>query len=265
MPDLHRRRSVSQTRLSEILVAALDGWSVDHPGREVVDLGGGTGGMAIGLGERGYRVRVVDPSPDALAALGRRTAEVHLNDSVSGLQGDATDLVEVVGATSTDLVVCHKVLEVVDDPGQALAAIRTVLRPCGALSLVVTQRHAAVLTQAIGGPKAAGHHPQGAPGAFCSGAGPPLVGGGHIAQAHRTWAAPGMFDRGQVLTLVRRAGFEVVATHGVGAIADHVAESVLDSEAGAHAELLALEAEVATDAAFQALAPLLHVFATRTS
>lgn len=238
MPDLRRRRSVSQARLSEILIAALDGWSVDHPGREVVDLGGGTGGMAIGLGERGYRVRVVDPSPDALAALGRRTAEVHLNDSVSGLQGDATDLVEVVGAASTDLVVCHKVLEVVDDPDQALAAIRTVLRPGGALSLVVTQRHAAVLTQAIGG---------------------------HIAQAHRTWAAPGMFDRDRILALVRRAGFEVVATHGVGAIADHVAESVLDSEAGAHAELLALEAEVATDAAFQALAPLLHVFATRTS
>ena len=238
MPDLRRRRSVSQARLSEILIAALDGWSVDHPGREVVDLGGGTGGMAIGLGERGYRVRVVDPSPDALAALGRRTAEVHLNDSVSGLQGDATDLVEVVGAASTDLVVCHKVLEVVDDPDQALAAIRTVLRPGGALSLVVTQRHAVVLTQAIGG---------------------------HIAQAHRTWAAPGMFDRDRILALVRRAGFEVVATHGVGAIADHVAESVLDSEAGAHAELLALEAEVATDAAFQALAPLLHVFATRTS
>ena len=238
MPDLRRRRSVSQARLSEILIAALDGWSVDHPGREVVDLGGGTGGMAIGLGERGYRVRVVDPSPDALAALGRRTAEVHLDDSVSGLQGDASDLVEVVGAASTDLVVCHKVLEVVDDPDQALAAIRTVLRPGGALSLVVTQRHAAVLTQAIGG---------------------------HIAQAHRTWAAPGMFDRDRILALVRRAGFEVVATHGVGAIADHVAESVLDSEAGAHAELLALEAEVATDTAFQALAPLLHVFATRTS
>ena len=238
MSDLRRRRTVSQTCLSEILAAALAAWSVDHPGREVVDLGGGTGGMAIGLGESGYRVRVVDPSPDALAALGRRTAEVHLDDSVSGVQGDATDLVEVVGAASTDLVVCHKVLEVVDDPGQALTAVRTVLRPGGALSLVVAQRHAAVLTQALGG---------------------------HIAQARRTWATPGMFDRDQILALVDRAGFAIVAVHGVGAIADHVAESVLDSEAGAHAELLDLEAAVATDAAFQALAPLLHVFAVRSA
>lgn len=237
MSDLRRRRSVSQTRLSEILVAALDDWRADRSGGEVVDLGGGTGGMAIGLGEAGYRVRVVDPSPDALAALSRRTAEVHLDASVSGVQGDATDLVEVVGATSADLVVCHKVLEVVDDPGQALAAIRTVLRPGGALSLVVAQRHAAVLTQALSG---------------------------HIGQARRTWAAPGAFDRSQILALVGQAGFMIVAVHGVGAIADHVAESVLDSEAGAHAELLALEAEIASDTAFQALAPLLHVFAVRS-
>ena len=237
MPDLRRRRSVSQTRLSEILVAALDGWSSGHAGREVVDLGGGTGGMTIELGERGYRVRVVDPSPDALAALERRTAEVQLSDSVSGLQGDATDLVEVVGPAGTDLVVCHKVLEVVDDPAEALAAIHAVLRPGGALSLVIAQWHAAVLTQALGG---------------------------HIAQARRTWAAGG-FDRRRILDLVAGAGFEIVAVHGVGAIADHVPESVLDSEAGAHAELVALEAEVATDAAFQALAPLLHVFAIRTS
>ena len=238
MPDLRRRRSVSQLRLSEILIAALDEWGVGRPGREVVDLGGGTGGMAIGLGERGYQVRVVDPSPDALAALGRRTAEVHLGENISGVQGDATDLVEVVGAASADLVVCHKVLEVVDDPGQALSAIRTVLRPGGALSLVVAQRHAAVLTQALGG---------------------------HIAQARRVWATPGLFDRERILALVDEAGFEIVAVHGVGAVADHVAESVLDSESGAHADLLALEADVATDAAFQALASMLHVFAVRPS
>ena len=74
-----------------------------------------------------------------------------------------------------------------------------------------------------------------------------------------------MFDRERILALVDEAGFEIVAVHGVGAVADHVAESVLDSESGAHADLLALEADVATDAAFQALASMLHVFAVRPS
>ena len=236
MPDLRRRRSVSQTQLADLLEGQLAGWSQRHPGRDVVDLGGGTGGMAMALGAAGYRVRVVDPSPDALAALERRTAEQGLGETVTGVQGDATDLIELVGTGSADLVVCHKVLEVVDDPAEALAAIVGVLRPGGALSLVVAQRHAAVLTQALAG---------------------------HIAQARRTWLDPARYDRQRILDLVATAGFMTIAIHGVGAVADHVAEAVLDAEPGAHAELLALEAEVAADPAFQALAPHLHVFAVR--
>ena len=236
MPDLRRRRSVSQMYLTELLEAQLADWSATHPGRAVVDLGGGTGGMAMGLGAAGYQVRVVDPSPDALAALERRTAEQGLEGAVTGVQGDAGDLLDLVGSGNADLVVCHKVLEVVEDPADALRTIAAVLRPGGVLSLVVAQRHAAVLTQALGG---------------------------HIAQARRTWHDPRRFDRARTLALVTAAGFEVVATHGVGAVADHVTETALEAEAGTHVELLALEAEVAGDPAFQALAPHLHVFARR--
>ncbi|MGH8792796.1 MAG: methyltransferase domain-containing protein, partial [Stackebrandtia sp.] len=38
----------------------------------VVDVGGGTGGFAVPLAEAGFRVTVVDPSPNALAGLARR-------------------------------------------------------------------------------------------------------------------------------------------------------------------------------------------------
>ncbi len=236
MPDQRRRRSVSQSHLDDVLTAQLASWSLAHPGRDVVDLGGGTGGMAMELGANGYRVRVVDPSPDALAALERRTAEEGLADRVTAIQGDATELVEVVGAASADLVICHRVLEVVEDPEEALAAVAGVLRSGGALSLLVAQRHAAVLTQALAG---------------------------HIAQARRAWNDPQRFDRAQILTLVEAAGFEVQAAHGIGTVSGHVAETVLESEPGAHAELLGLEAEVAEDPAFQALAPHLHVFAIK--
>lgn len=236
MPDLRRRRSVSQAHLVDLLTDQLRGWSQGHRGREAVDLGGGTGGMAIALGELGYRVRVVDPSPDALAALERRTIEEGLESQVIGVQGDAGDLVEVIGPGGADLVVCHRVLEVVDDPGEALAAAATVLQPGGALSLLVAQQHAAVLSQALAG---------------------------HLAQARRVWGDPARLQRDRILALVGDAGFDVTATHGVGTVADHVAESVLDGAAGAYAELLSLEEEISGDPAFQALAPHLHVFAVR--
>ena len=53
--------------------------------------------------------------------------------------------------TAPTLVLCHGVLEVVDDPAAALAAIRAVLRPGGVLSLLVAQRHAAVVARAMAG------------------------------------------------------------------------------------------------------------------
>src|SRR3954452_21632841 len=123
------------------------------PGVDVVDVGGGTGGFAVRVAELGAAVTVVDPSPDALAALGRGGRE--LGVAVSAQQGDLSTLLDVVGPASADLVLCHGVLEVVDQPAAALAALRSVLRPDGVLSLVVAQRHAAVIARAM-----AGHFPQ---------------------------------------------------------------------------------------------------------
>ena len=42
---------------------------------DVLDIGGGTGVSAVRVAGLGHRVTVVDPSPDALASLGRRARE----------------------------------------------------------------------------------------------------------------------------------------------------------------------------------------------
>jgi S-adenosylmethionine-dependent methyltransferase len=233
MAKSRRRRSVSQTFLRELLQSQL---AELIPGEsralDIVDLGGGTGGLAAELAGKGHRVTVVDPSPDALASLERRAADAKLTSRITGVQGDAADLVRLVGERSADVVVCHRVLEVVDAPAEALAAMAKVLRPGGVVSLLVSQRHALVLSQALGG---------------------------HIALARRTFADAGRFDHDQVIGLVQRAGFTVLASHGIGAIADHVPEALIDADA--YAELGALESEISQDQALRALAPQLHVFA----
>lgn len=233
MAKSRRRRSVSQTVLRELLDSQL-AELIPGEGRalDIVDLGGGTGGLAAELASRGHRVTVVDPSPDALASLERRAVDAKLTSRITGLQGDASDLVRLSGEHSADVVVCHRVLEVVDSPAEALTAMVTVLRPGGVLSLLVSQRHAVVLSQALAG---------------------------HIALARRTYADSGRFDHDQVIGLVQRAGFTVLASHGIGAIADHVPEALIDAEA--FAELGALEAEISQDPTFRALAPQVHVFA----
>ena len=235
MAESRRRRSVSQTFLQTLLQSQLADL-IPAEGRplDIVDLGGGTGGLAAALARSGHRLTVVDPSPDALASLERRAADAGLTGRIRGLQGDAADLVRLVGVQAADVVVCHRVLEVVDSAPDALAATAGVLRPGGVLSLLVSQRHALVLTQALAG---------------------------HIALARKTFGDRARFDHDQVVGLVERAGFTVLASHGIGAIADHVPEALLEAEAGAYAELAALEAEISQDPAFRALAPLVHVFA----
>lgn len=238
MASREQRGSVRTAVVWDALEAALAGGA-----RDVVDLGGGTGGFAVRLAESGHRVRVVDPSPDALAALARRAREVDVE--VSGLQGDVTDLVDVVGAASADVVLCHGVLEVVD-PGPALDRIGQVLRPGGVLSLVVGQRHAAVIARAM-----SGHFQQ--------------------ARALLDDQAPvdartgRRFTAGEVRDLLAGHGFEASAVQAVRVFADLVPAALVDQEAGAAAALVDLERAIAQRPEYLPLATQVHVLAHAAS
>lgn len=116
---------------------------------DVVDVGAGTGGFAVRLAALGHQVTVVDPSPDALAAASWRAAELGVTLTV--VQGEAGDLAALVGEGAADLVVCHSVLEYVDSPPAAMAAIAQVLRPGGTVSVLAANVVAAVLQRALAG------------------------------------------------------------------------------------------------------------------
>src|SRR5436190_15417337 len=117
------------------------------PPLEVLDLGGGSGGFAVPVAQLGHRVTVVDPSPDSLAALERRAAETSTTNRVRAVQGDAAGLLDLVAAESFDALLCHSVLEVVDDPGEAMRALAQTLRPRGVASVLAVNRVAAVLAR----------------------------------------------------------------------------------------------------------------------
>ena len=229
----------------EVLSAVLAEADPDGRGLDVVDAGGGTGGFAVPLAEAGHRVTVLDPSLDSLAALSRRAAERGLRDRVRAVQGDLSDLPALVPAGSADLVLCHSVLEVVEEPEPALAAVAAVLRPGGRLSLLVANRAAAVLARALAG------HPEEAAHALTDPAG-------------RWGPADGAarrFTPQAVEALVAGAGLRVEQVHGVRVVADLVPSAVLELEPGAPAALLALERALSERAPFRDLATQVHVLA----
>lgn len=211
---------------------------------DVLDIGGGTGGFAVRVAELGARVTVVDPSPDALAALDRRARE--LGVAVAGQQGDLSSLLEAVGPDSADAVLCHGVLEVVDDPAAALATIRQVLRPGGVLSLLVAQRHAAVIARAM-----AGHFTQ-ARAILEGSAGARADGRADARSGHR-------FTVDEISALVTSAGFEVTTVQGARVFADLVPGSLLDLEPGSTSALVELERAVAARPEYFPLAAQLHL------
>ena len=117
----------------------------------VIDVGGGSGTRAVPLARLGCTVVVVDSSIDALAILGRRASDAGVADRVTGRQADAGALATVVPAGTADLVVCHHLLETVDDPVATVAGITAALKPGGIASVLVAGRYAAVLAQAAAG------------------------------------------------------------------------------------------------------------------
>jgi SAM-dependent methyltransferase len=202
--------------------------------RDVLDIGGGTGGLAVRIGALGHRVTVVDPSPEHDVA-------------VTGRQGDLSSLLDVVGPDSADVVLCHGVLEVVDDPVAALATLARVVRAGGVLSLLVAQRHAAVVARAM-----AGHFQQAL--AMLEPVGP-------VAPRGRTSRR---FTVEELTVLASDAGFAVDAVHAVRVFTDLVPGSLLDLEPGASTALVELEQAVATRAEYLPLATQLHLLARRS-
>jgi S-adenosylmethionine-dependent methyltransferase len=244
---VERRRSTLRTAvLWDALRAALEAQSQEARGHalDVVDLGGGTGGLAVRLAQLGHRVTVVDLSPDALASLERRAADADV--VVAAVQGDAESLAEIVGEESLDAVVCHELLEVVDKPERAVQQMAAALRPGGLASVLVAQRSGAVLARALAG---------------------------HLAQARElldhadgvasTDSIARRLSRPEVEDLLVGAGLRVEQVRGVRVFVDHISSAVVDADPAAADDLQALEAAVAERPDFLAVASQLHLLARR--
>jgi SAM-dependent methyltransferase len=229
----------------DVLRGALDRRAAES-GRtalDVVDAGGGTGGFAVPLAELGHHVTVVDASPDALAALERRAAEKDV--SVRAVQGDADDLLGAVRAGGADLVLCHSLLEYVDEPAAAMTSMAAALRPGGAVSVLAGGRLATVLHRA-----AAGHFDDARRA---------------LSDPDGRWGdrdpVPRRFTRESLAGLAERAGLRVGEVHGVRIFADLVPGGLVDGDQAAADALVALETAAATHPVLRDIATQLHLLA----
>jgi S-adenosylmethionine-dependent methyltransferase len=210
---------------------------------DIVDVGGGTGGLAVPFAAQGHNVTVVDPSPDALAAAQRRAAEAGAR--LTAVQGDAASLDSVAGPKSADLVICHNVLEYVDSPADAMASIAAVLRPSATVSVLAANAVAAVLHRALAGRFAEARL---------------------LLETEGAAGTPRRFTLPALTALIEGAGLRAGQAHGLRIFTGLVPGALLDGDAGGTggAEALrALEAEAAATPPLRDIAAQLHLLGHR--
>jgi S-adenosylmethionine-dependent methyltransferase len=209
----------------------------------VLDVGGGSGVLAVPLAAAGCTVTVVEPSPNALATLYRRADEAGVSARIKAVQGDSDALAQLVPAGGADLVLAHGVLEVVEDPKNTVAAMAEAVVPGGAVSIVVVNRNAAILHRALAGRLADVQSLLDDPSGQ-------LPGESLLRR----------FDTDTLRRLLVDAGLMAELIQGSGVLSEFVPGSVLELNPGALAEL---ELRVASIAPLRDVATRLHALGRR--
>jgi SAM-dependent methyltransferase len=210
----------------------------------VLDVGGGSGVLAVPFAAAGCVVTVVEPNPNALATLSRRAADAGVSDRITAVQADSDALGQVVPPGSADLVLAHGLLEVVDDPKNTVAAMAEAVAPGGVLSVLVANRTAALLHRAIAGRL----------GEAAALAEDPA---GRLP----TETLLRRFDTDGLRVLLTDAGLAVELVQGHGVLSELVPGSVLQQDPSAQDALAALELRLASTPPLRDIAARLHAMA----
>ncbi len=245
---IEHRRAFGGDPVDGALAALVQaGLASGEPSPQVVDVGGGSGTRAVPLARHGCQVTVVDTSVDALAMLHRRAQDAGVEDRIGAVQADADQLTEVVAAGTADLVVCHHLLEELDDPASVIRELAAAVRPGGHVSVLTAGRLGAVLGQTL-------------VGRFSEAI-------TMLADPDGTFGDPDplrrRFDAADVARMLTSAGLVIQSVTGVGVLAALVSGAARQAAAGGDGSLGQLEATASTHPVLRELAADLHVVALR--
>lgn len=210
-----------------------------------LDVGCGTGATAVRLAHLGLHVTLLDSSLPMLDFAERAAHEAGVTDRIALKHGDAAQLAHLFHAGSFDIILCHNILEYVDDPGAVLRGAARALRdPSAILSVLVRNQAGEVLKSAIqDGDLAA------AEGSLTAEWGHESLYGGRVR----------LFTTQSLQPLLIAASLAVTAERGVRVIADYLPARV--SRSAEYARIFELERKLGRQPEFAAVARYTHYLA----
>lgn len=224
-------------------------WGADRGPFQVVDIGCGTGQIALRLAAQGHAVTLLDPVEEMLrlAEEKAQTLEPPPAFPPRFLQGSLEEAPDLLGKNTFGLLLCHSLLEYLPNPRSALVPLRTLLSPGGFLSLVALNRWQEPLRLAIRD--------------------------GRFDEAKRaldgevsTDSLFGLPRKGMVkdelLAQLEAAAIHVIAHEGIFAFSDYLPPETLE-DPSCFPTLLRLELEAGGLSPFREVARYLHIWGRR--
>jgi S-adenosylmethionine-dependent methyltransferase len=113
-----------------------------------LDLGCGTGANGLRLARAGFQVTLLDSSSAMLDIAKRAAEEAGVAERVALKEGDVDQVANFFDAGSFDVILCHNILEFVDDPGAVLRGAAHSLRNSSAILSVLVRNQAGEVLKA---------------------------------------------------------------------------------------------------------------------
>jgi S-adenosylmethionine-dependent methyltransferase len=217
----------------------------DNDSLYALDIGCGTGATAIRLARLGIHVTLLDSSPAMLDIAKSAAREAGVTDKVVPKHGDATQLTNLFHAASFDVILCHNVLEYLDDPIAVLRGAARALRDSSAtLSVLVRNRAGEVFKAAIeAGDLAAAENN------LTAEWGQESLYGGRVR----------LFTSDSLQAMLKAASLAVIAERGVRVLADYLPSRI--SRNAEYARILELERKMSRRPEYAAVARYTQCFA----
>lgn len=207
------------------------------PPARILDLGGGNGLDTIPLLKMGYTAVITDFSQEMTTQGQKLAQQEQVGDKVTFQIGDATKV--DFGQDEFDIILCHNLLQYVEEVTAVLQNIHQTLRPGGIFSLMITNPHTETLAYALRDYDLA------------------------AAQANLSQATKYIetFDTtiqrytdAELKTMLEESGFTLLEQYGVRCICDFIADNERKFDPTFYEQLEALELAVSDQYPYKLLA-----------
>lgn len=243
-PEGRLRLDLSFANLEEFLPRTCSKSSL-----RALDIGCGTGSNGLRLARLGLHVTLLDSSPAMLDIAKQAAEKKGIGGNIELKHGDADQVARLLDARSFDVILCHNILEFVEEPGTVLRGAARALRDSSAILSVLVRNQAGEVLKAalLAGDLAAAEHN------LTAQWGDEALYGGRVR----------LFTPDGLHALLEPASLSVIAERGVRVMSDYLPAQV--SRTAEYEKILDLERKLGMRPEFAAVSRYTHCLARCTA